>query len=209
MKMEMAMPSVPPGGVVAEMTNLATSAAQWMLGRPSLYALPSAIPGLALGETVYHPPRPPRALPRAAATLLRRTRAAAEREADARRRNARALLAALDGVPGIRPIRPADGADPGFLRLALLLDAPLPPDAARLGIARGYPLPLAALPALKPRLTGPERRFPGAETLASHLVTLPTHSLLTPADLGAIAALVLGAIPSISPAQPQLSLNPT
>ncbi|HSU13299.1 aminotransferase class I/II-fold pyridoxal phosphate-dependent enzyme [Longimicrobium sp.] len=209
MGMKMEMPSVPPGGALAEMMNLAASAAQWMLGRPSLYALPSAIPGLALGETVYHPPRPPRALPRAAATLLRRTRAAAEREADARRRNARALLAALGDVPGIHPIRPVDGADPGFLRLPLLLDAPLPSDAARLGIARGYPLPLAALPALKPRLTGPERRFPGAETLASHLVTLPTHSLLTPADLGAITALVRGAVPPVSPASPRLSLSRT
>jgi dTDP-4-amino-4,6-dideoxygalactose transaminase len=189
-EMGMRMPAVSPGGVLGEARNLAISSAQWMLGRPALYALPAAVPGLALGETVYHPPTPPRALPRTAAALLRRTRAAAERAAGARRVNARLLVDALRGAPGIRPIRPAEGAEPGYLRLPLLLDHPLPPEAARLGIARGYPLPLSALPALKPRLADPARRFPGAEALAARLVTLPTHSLLTAADLRAIAALV-------------------
>jgi perosamine synthetase len=207
--MEMEIPPIAAGGALGEMTNLAASGAQWMLGRPSLYALPASIPGLGLGETVYHPPSPPRALPRTAATLLRRTRTAAEREAGARRRNARTLLDALRGVPGIRPVRPMEGAEPGYLRLPLLLDHPLPAEAARLGIARGYPAPLAALPALKPRLVHPDRRFPGAEALAARLVTLPTHSLLTADDLRAIVSIVRGTASPVSPARRPLSLSRT
>ncbi|HEX6909387.1 MAG TPA: DegT/DnrJ/EryC1/StrS family aminotransferase, partial [Longimicrobium sp.] len=50
--------------------DLAAAAAQWVLARPSLYALPAALPFLRLGETVYHPPSPPRRLSRAAAGVL-------------------------------------------------------------------------------------------------------------------------------------------
>ncbi len=187
---EIEIPAIPAAGTMEEMANVAVAAAQWMLGRPSLYALPAAVPGLALGETVYHPPRPPSALPRTAAALLRRTRAAAEREADARRRNARALLDAISGIAGVRRVDPVDGAEPGFLRLPVLLDRELPSDAARLGIIRGYPTPLASLDAVRPRLAGPERRWPGAEELAARLATLPTHSFLTARDLGDVAALL-------------------
>ncbi|HEX6750646.1 MAG TPA: aminotransferase class I/II-fold pyridoxal phosphate-dependent enzyme [Longimicrobium sp.] len=189
---EIELPAIPAAGTMEEFANVAVAAAQWMLGRPSLYALPAAVPGLALGETVYHPPRPPSALPRTAAVLLRRTRAAAEREADARRRNARALLDAISGIPGIRRMRPVDGADPGFLRLPVLLDRALPAEAARLGVIRGYPTPLGSLDAVRPRLAGPERRWPGAEELAARLVTLPTHSRLTPRDLEAIVSMLHG-----------------
>src|SRR6185437_15506900 len=49
--------------------DVATAAAQWAFGRPSLYALPSALPGLRLGEMVYHPAREPRSLSIGAAAL--------------------------------------------------------------------------------------------------------------------------------------------
>ncbi|HYR11816.1 MAG TPA: DegT/DnrJ/EryC1/StrS family aminotransferase, partial [Longimicrobium sp.] len=50
--------------------DLAAAAVQWMLARPSVYAFPAALPFLRLGETVYHPPSPPRRLSRAAAGVL-------------------------------------------------------------------------------------------------------------------------------------------
>jgi dTDP-4-amino-4,6-dideoxygalactose transaminase len=51
--------------------------------------------------------------------------------------------------------------------------------ALKLGIAPSYPRTLVEL---APRLAGPERTWPGAEQLASDLVTLPTHSRLTPVE---------------------------
>jgi dTDP-4-amino-4,6-dideoxygalactose transaminase len=58
-----------------------------------------------------------------------------------------------------------------------------------LGIMPGYPLPLPELPPLEPHIAE-ARCFPGAEALAEHLVTLPTHSLLRDADMSLIAALL-------------------
>ena len=37
--------------------TLASSSAQWLLARPSTYAIPAALPFLKLGETVFRPPR--------------------------------------------------------------------------------------------------------------------------------------------------------
>ncbi|HEU4453796.1 MAG TPA: DegT/DnrJ/EryC1/StrS family aminotransferase, partial [Longimicrobium sp.] len=130
-----------------------------------------------------------RAILRSAAALLLRARAAADREAAARRRTARALLDRLVEIDSVHAIAPVDGAEPGYLRLPLRVAngrARSPADAARLGIAPAYPRPLSMLPALRDRLAGPERRFPGAESLASSLITLPTHSAVTPHDVQAL-----------------------
>jgi dTDP-4-amino-4,6-dideoxygalactose transaminase len=56
----------------------------------------------------------------------------------------------------------------------------------RLGIAPGYPLPLARLPGFASRCVNAAPGFPGATELAEHLITLPTHSLLSAADLRAL-----------------------
>ena len=54
--------------------------------------------------------------------------------------------------------------------------------ARRLGVAPGYPTTLAALGAVRERLTRPHGRWPGAEELVRGLVTLPTHSLVSAAE---------------------------
>ena len=50
-------------------SDLAAAGAQWVMGRPGLYGIPSAIPALRLGEMVYHPAHAPRSLSAAAAAL--------------------------------------------------------------------------------------------------------------------------------------------
>src|SRR5205085_6679 len=44
-------------------SGLAKGAIQWALGRPSVYALPSMLPWLHLGEMVYHAASEPRPMP--------------------------------------------------------------------------------------------------------------------------------------------------
>lgn len=185
---------VSPAGALR---NVAGILAQWALGRPALYGLPLRVPGLALGETRYHPPLPPRPISPSAARLLLHSRAAALREARSRQATAVALLDAIDTTPALGPIRVGAGARPGYLRLPLRLPRGLHSlgDLARvrrLGIAPSYPTPLVELPALEGRF-----RFPaplsGARTLARELITLPTHSRLTLRDLDAIRHTVRGA----------------
>jgi len=162
--------------------------AQWLLARPALYALPSALPFLQLGETVYHPPRPPAGMSRAEAALVLATAALQDHEADLRRAHAERLRRAAEaGGAGNTPLG-WTGGQPGWLRLPLLpTDATLrraaTPASRRLGILPGYPTPLARLPGFGGRLQGGAAAYPGAEELAARLHTLPTHGQLAPADL--------------------------
>ena len=72
----------------SSLRTLVVSTAQWALGRPALYALPSAIPALHLGETIYHPAHDPRAITAASASLVRASLARADADLAVRRRNA-------------------------------------------------------------------------------------------------------------------------
>lgn len=170
--------------------------AQWLLGRPWLYGIPSAIPSLALGETVYKEPRVPlRMSPLVAATV-----AALEAVSDARlsRRieTAERWSAVLGRGARLRPLEPEQGGLSAFLRLAALADTR--ESAERLGqaceaagLARGYPITLPRLPAVAGLVDHP-LDMPGAETLASRLVTLPTHSMVSDTDVRAVGRAVGG-----------------
>lgn len=166
-------------------------AAQWGLGRPALYGVPRSMPGVELGETVYHEPRPPTAMATSAVAAVLASRDAAIAEADARRANADWIREQLRLQPRVREVASAvDGVTPGYLRFPVLAAHGLRgfgADATALGIASSYPQTLANLAALAPLIIG-AREFAGAARLAAELVTLPVHSLLTDADRMGLAA---------------------
>lgn len=162
----------PPG---ARRGTLLRAAAQAALARPAVYGLPSSLPFLHLGETVYHSPAPVTAMDDVAAATVLATRAASEAEIAVRLEAGDDFAARVPG--GFAHAVPADSRA-GWLRYPLRVA-----DAAAflrrfdsLGVAPSYPLPLHRLPELRQHSTaaGP---LPGAETLARELVTLPTHSL--------------------------------
>lgn len=161
---------------------------QWLLGRPSLYAVPASLPFLQLGETLYHPPSPTRGLSAVAARTLAVTWPLGEREAEVRRSHA-ARLSAPAGW-GLTTVRVPDGAQAGYLRLPFVASPAVrfeagTPEARALGIMPGYPLALCDLRSrgFGARIRNGEDAFPGARLLAQRLVTLPTHSLLDEEDL--------------------------
>jgi len=176
------------GGPAASggLKELVQLVAQWLLGRPSLYAIPSALPFLRLGETVYHPPQPAGAMSAVAARALSVTLPLGDEEAEIRRANAGRLLERHG--PSLVPVRvPARGVA-GWLRLPFVAapaarEAAVSPAARALGIMPGYPLALCDLPGFTGRVVNLEAPFPGARTLAERLITLPTHGLLGEADL--------------------------
>ena len=168
--------------------------AQWTLGRPAVYGIPHSIPALGLGETTFHPPVQPTAMSRAAAAAVLRATEPSRREAECRRENARWFLERIPRSERTTPIRPTDGSVPGYLRLPLLVTGGMGgmEDASRalaLGVAQSYPQSLVEL---APRLTGPERAWPGADRLARDLVTLPTHSRLTAVERDEIVRILQG-----------------
>jgi len=172
--------TVPPS-VRQEIDSVIGLFAQWTLGRPAVYGIPHSIPALGLGETTFHPPVQPTAMPRAAAAAVLRATEPSRREAEYRRENARWFLERIPRSERTTPIRPTDDSVPGYLRLPLLVAGGIGgmEDASRalaLGVAQSYP---ESLVELAPRPTGPERAWPGADRLSRDLVTLPTHSRLT------------------------------
>lgn len=186
--------SSPRSGIGAASRIIFNGFLQWGFGRPTLYAIPSMMPGLSLGETVYHPPVAPRRLHPISARLAMETLEAAEAEANARRARARALLDRLSQRAGasFRVPRPHSESEPGAVRLPVLAS----PAARRhllargraLGIMPSYPRPLPELPPIEAHISG-SSAYPGAKALAEGLVTVPTHSLLSARDVNRILAL--------------------
>ena len=186
------MPVAPAPGLLEEIRVLAQLKAQWVFGRPALYGLPAAVPGLHLGETVYNPPRSPKRMTRVAAAAIRAHREASDREAAERQSRARELLARLarGGEGASVPRGPADGV-PGYLRLPVMTAMAVTAFHSRLGIVRSYPTALSAVPALSARLKGPAGPWPGAEELAARLATFPTHTRVTARDWERVADAVV------------------
>jgi hypothetical protein len=171
--------------------ELAIAAAQWTLGRPSLYGLPSHLPGLHLGEMMYHPAREPEPLAAAAAVLVRRALELAPNELATRRRNAAVLRLALGDAPQMTAVRPIDGALAGYLRFPVRCHD-RHAVAPRLGILRGYPRTMFEQDELRPCLHADEVEHAGARELRRTLVTLPTHSRLTSRDLTTLVTWLRG-----------------
>jgi perosamine synthetase len=183
---------------------LAAAAAQALLSRPYLYALPRSLPALALGETRYHPPAPIRCMGAGPAALVLASRSEAAIEGAARRSAAERIRDALGGeYEGRLPVPPVESR-PGFLRFPILLPDGLrslshPGRGLRLGAAAAYPSTLADLPQVRERLEGGPSEWPGARRLVRELVTLPTHGRVREGDERALLRLVPPRPPARSP----------
>jgi len=171
--------------------DLAAVAAQMLLERPNLYAIPASLPFLRLGETTYRAPQALRGPSVAANEMIVETWTLAEREVGTRRHNAQRLLETLLGRSAFSTIRPMDHARPGYLRLPVLVSpdvrrAALEPGARRLGLMPGYPKALCDLDRFGTRCINGSADFPGSRLLAERLCTFPTHGRLEVADLAGL-----------------------
>ena len=176
--------------------DVAAAGALWLLGRPALFGIPRALPGLHVGETVYRQPVEPVEISPAAASMVLANLGLLDEEVRTRQANASRLMAALasasDARRGVRPVYPSrDDLSAGWLRLPVLVPAGARSDATsatagRLGIAAGYPQPLDRLPAIRPLLRDGGGSLPGAARLAEELCTLAVHGWLSESDLAAV-----------------------
>jgi hypothetical protein len=161
--------------------GVAKLAAQWLLGRPSLYGLPASLPWLGLGETRYREPWPPRGIARGPSAAVLANWEASLNEAEVRRANA----GELTGLPGRLGAADVAGARSCPLRLPIAIDvgrrASSSPALERRGIVAGYPRSLASV--LDAIGAEPDRSVPQAERLAAGLLTAPAHSLSRPVDV--------------------------
>jgi dTDP-4-amino-4,6-dideoxygalactose transaminase len=162
-------------------------AAQWLLARPSLYGIPASVPALKLGEMVYRAPQNPKAISDTAATVLRSALSLDDAEVGARRRHAGELTQVISTAQRFSAIRVVDGADPGYLRFAILDETGNSTPAPNLGAVRGYPITLDEHSATMTVLDRMREPLNGARVLRDRLFTLPTHSRVTRHDIARIA----------------------
>jgi len=156
-------------------------AAQWLLGRPSVYGLPASIPWLGLGETSYEEPWAPRGIGRGPAAAVLANWDASLAEAEVRRANA----GVLEGLPGRVGASEVTGARSCPLRLPVVVDIEPRVDTGanpeKAGVVRGYPRSLGfVLEGLG--IDYATSRHAGAEQLADRLLTAPIHSASRPRD---------------------------
>lgn len=162
--------------------ELVALAAQGSLSHPNLYRLPASIPALKLGEMVYHRPTAPKPMTATAAALLASALESDAIEVEMRRARAGIFLARAGSYQAATPVRPIQGGEPGYLRLAMLGSGPMRRPTS-LGVAGGYPSTLEQHSQLQPLLHSGERAGAGARFLRDHLFTLPTHSRVGPPDV--------------------------
>ena len=161
-------------------------AAQRFFSHPYLYAIPASIPGLKLGEMVYHAPRQPCSMSAASAAILRWTLELETREVTGRRTRAKALLSRAREISDVMAVRAISGGESGFLRFALIDNAGTRLPRTDLGALRGYPMTLDQHPQLQPLLLPGERAGKGSHFLRERLFTVPTHSHVGRSDLARI-----------------------
>ena len=177
-------------GVATSAAHVVKAVAYFAMLRPWLYAIPTRIPQLGLGRTIFTTDFPlEHADPALAAlgqVMLRRL----DEFTSARQANAAALLAALPRGGGLTTIVPRAGSSPAYLRLPVLCAddnqrqstiAALVSDG--IGATASYPASLADVPELRPHLVNPEARASGGRYVAQRIVTLPTHPFVTSADV--------------------------
>ncbi len=169
-------------------SNLSKTVVQWALGRPSVYALPSMIPWLHLGEMVYYPAHEPASLSLGSCSLLGSAIAMEDGDVTARRECARAYDDLTRDAPRLASTVTPPGSDASFLRYAVRDRGGARAPSAALGILRPYPRTLAEQEELRPVLVSDEPPIPGASELRRTLFTLPTHRFVRDSDREAMAA---------------------
>ena len=159
---------------------------------PSLYWFPAGLPFLRLGETVFHRDFPIHPLSDFQAALLDGWMEQLGKLNDVRRLNADfyrthipGLRSETDTIPYLR--FPVILGDPEAKRRILVQE-----NGSRLGISGMYPSTVAGIPQLEGRWS--KRSFPEADRVASELITLPTHPLVSEADRTAICEVVNAAL---------------
>ena len=156
--------------------------------RPRLYWIPSALPFLHLGQTIYPRRIRMRRLSGMQAGLLRNWRRHLARSNRMRSETAHYFSQRL-------PFPPAAGPAHAYLRLPVFMASRGERDRIcalsrqrGLGIGIAYPTPVSEIPEIRFAFDG--QRFPAAQKAADCLLTIPTHHWLSVGDKRAISECV-------------------
>ena len=183
-------PDSTPRPLLASAVPMAKAVVYAGLLRPWLYWIPNGIPFLGLGQTEYTTEfsmaGPDRFLSALGVSALDRL----EGYVNTRRRNATALMSALQSLARIHQVRPVPGTAPTYLRLPILLEDRVTREEALaslrragIGASSSYPRALVDVPELAEVMRDQVGEASGGRFVADRLLTLPTHPYVTAADI--------------------------
>lgn len=157
---------------------------------PRFYWIPNALPFLRLGESIFDPGFKMGSFSEFQCALgLHMLKKLDQLNAE-RRRNAHILSETLKHHPKLILPKPLDGSHPVYLRFPILVMNPVLREKIYhellqegIGVSKMYPTAIHHIPGIRPYLANVHEQFPNAELVASSILTLPTHSLVTKKDL--------------------------
>jgi dTDP-4-amino-4,6-dideoxygalactose transaminase len=157
------------------------------LSHPALFRIPSALPWLRLGETLYRAPRPVEGIGLTSLHLLPWTLSHEPEQMAIRRANETWYASAFNSWSDVSTLAIPPTVASGALRFPIILRQrlvrdDLPGSLRELGIVRSYPRTLLGFPEILAACLNPNDSFPGADRLAASLITLPTHQFVTSRD---------------------------
>jgi len=158
--------------------------------RPSRYWLLDHVPFLELGASHFEPDFPIAQLSAYQRRLARRLLPLLDSYNRIRREHADQLRAGIEGVEGIEVPRPLEGANPVYLRFPILTRD----ESHRARLLRGfreagivaspsYPTSIGDIPGIATYLAPDQEPCPGARSIATRILTLPTHPWVTTRDI--------------------------
>lgn len=165
--------------------RLVTSVAVQALSYPFLYGIMEKLP-LGLGKTVFDPGFTISGMPSMMKILSKSSLAGMESLNAHRRTIAGIYQARLDSA---RRVKEHAGSLPVYTRFPFFAESKLVSSQLyRLGVRRMYPEAISEEPVIRTYLANSDQPAPGAKQIAESLVTLPTHSRITPPIARIIAA---------------------
>jgi dTDP-4-amino-4,6-dideoxygalactose transaminase len=194
--------NVPEESLPRRIVNAVMVCAMTVLIHPRAYWLPAGLSFLRLGETIYDPTFSIRRLDGLRAGLLKTWRRRLEDSNEDRARHSDLYLGSFSQeLAQLDPIRMRGIA---YLRLPIIM--PTVADKQELcaagkdlglGVSALYPAPVSEIPELKARFQG--QQYPGADTLADRLITLPVHHYVDERDVAGICELLDGIVACAHP----------
>jgi perosamine synthetase len=175
---------IPAPGMVDAVVQWLELAVMAVCIKPSLYWLPSSLPFLGLGRSVYSTDFSIDRLSAVSMGALHHWRVRLEAANQARRDTVERLRRAI----GVN----VQSAPSPLLRYPLMLDNTgqrdqLVDEGKTLGVGTMYPTSIAGIPELRDRFSG--QRYPGADMIAARLATLPTHQYVRASDVSALQSI--------------------
>ena len=158
--------------------------------RPSRYWIADRVPFLGLGASRFEPDFPMTTLSAYQRRLATELLPLLDSYNRVRRDHADQLRSGINGIEGIEVPRPIEGASPVYLRFPILTRDETHRShllrrlrEAGISASTSYPTPIGDIPGITQYLAPNQEPCPGARSIATRILTLPTHPWVTSRDI--------------------------